>query len=185
MLRKGALVTLAGAGALALLAGPAGAAPTPGAAPAVSSPPTVSQLLPPDPPAPGPNRCSVDINGRTPGTYSAADNVVTQSYDLSGPQCKDGWYALVVLNGDDERQRTVFLVRGDGISRSVTFKQRLSFRPAVQAGVPAGHSLCVVAVTARAGRIQDVAPDQDNDLLTTLRTPECDPLGGGTARAFH
>jgi hypothetical protein len=173
MRRTRAVMTAVAAGALvALTAAPAGATTS------------VSQLLP-DPPAPGPNRCSVDIAGQNDSGYAAADNVVKFAYYLSGPTCKDAIYTLIIVNGDNARQRAVFAVRGDGTSSTVAFKQRLPFLPTTAAGAAAGSGLCVLAVTARAGRIQDVAPDQAGDVLTTLRSPECNSLTGIPARAFR
>ena len=129
-----------------------------------------------------------DIIGRGPG--AASGRQLEFSYTLAGGSCHSAIYGLIVRNSYDPRQIGIFLQRGDGKSKEVAYKVTLPFTPTQPSEtggiVPGEAGLCVTAFTFRGLHIEDIAPDrsptvEDTNLLTSV----CDPLKGGTARAFH
>ena len=130
----------------------------------------------PTAPAPAPS-CSTDIIGRGPG--SAVGRHVEFSYSLAGGQCRNGLYTLIIRNTYDPKQWAVFIKLGDGTSKDVFFNQDLPWTPTDppnDLGV-SGVGLCVTGVTTQGLRLGDIAPDPAD--------APCEPLRGGSARAFH
>jgi hypothetical protein len=128
------------------------------------------------PTPPNPAACSTDIVGRGPG--SAVGRQVEFSYTLGGGACRDAVYALIIRNTYDPQQVALFAQLGDGKSKDIFFRQDLPFTPtdpptAEQSGV----GLCVIGVVVRHLKIADIAPDPSE--------APCEPLRGGSARAFH
>jgi hypothetical protein len=122
--------------------------------------------------------CSTDIIGRGPG--SAVGRHIEFSYTLDGAACRTSLYALIVKNTYDPRQVAVFIKLGDGKSKDIFFSERLPWTPTpspVAEGSDGTEGLCVIGVTTRGLHIDDVAPDPQDG--------PCEPLHGGTARAFH
>jgi hypothetical protein len=100
---------------------------------------------------------------------------------LAGGQCRLSVYALIVRNTYDPKQVAVFAKLGDGKTKEVFFSQNLPFTPVQRsesgALVPGEAGLCVIGVTTQGLHIADIAPDPEDG--------PCEPLLGGTARAFH
>jgi hypothetical protein len=121
--------------------------------------------------------CSTDITGRGPG--SAVGRHVEFSYTLAGGACRNGLYTLIIRNTYDPKQWAIFIHRGDGKSKEIFFSQDLPWTPTDppnDLGL-SGLGLCVTGVTTEGLRIGDIAPDPQD--------APCEPLRGGTARAFH
>lgn len=156
--------TIVISGTLAGVIAGAGLAGSPAAAGVVPNPPV-------KPPA-----CSTDIIGRGPG--SAVGRHVEFSYTLGGGQCRDAVYALIIKNTYNSKQIALFAKLGDGVTKDVFFSQDLPFTPTdpPTAG-SSGVGLCVIGVTVRNFQIADIAPDPSE--------APCEPLRGGSARAFH
>lgn len=112
---------------------------------------------------------------------SSAGRHLEFGYTLAGGQCRLSIYALIVRNNYDPTQLAVFARFGDGKSKEVFFIQDLPFTPTQPSEtggiVPGGAGLCVIGVTTQGVRITDIAPDPQD--------APCEPLKGGTARAFH
>lgn len=152
----------AAAAAVGLVAAPSSAAGS------VSTPAPV--VAPTPPPA-----CSADIIGRGPG--EAIGRELRFSYTLAGAQCRTSLYTLIIKNTYNPKQVAVFIKLGDGRSKDVVFDQNLPWTPTQAGGVEGGAGLCVIGVTTLGFGIADVAPDPSD--------APCEPLRGGTARAFH
>ncbi len=133
--------------------------------------------------------CSTDITGRGPG--AAAGRHMEFSYTLAGGACRNAVYALIVRNTYDRKQLAIYLQLGDGLSKSISYAVDLPFTPTQPSDtgpglVPGEAGLCVTAFTLRGFHIRDIAPDRSPTVEdTNLLTAVCDPLKGGTARAFH
>jgi hypothetical protein len=135
----------------------------------------------PAPPAKTP-ACSTDIIGRGPG--EAIGRELRFSYTLAGPQCRGSLYTLIIKNTYDPKQLAIFIKIGDGKTKDVSFDQNLPWTPTgnpaaggVAGPVVDGPGLCVIGVTTQGFSIGDIAPDPQE--------ASCEPLRGGTARAFH
>jgi hypothetical protein len=172
---------LAVTGAVASVAAVAGIAGSP-AAGAATSAKAVQAHTKSKPAKPKPAKCSTDIIGRGPG--SAVDRKIEFSYSLKGAACVDGLYTLIVKNTYDPSQIAVFSKFGDGRSKDIFFAETLPWTPTpspIAEGSDGTEGLCVIGVTGTFSRqgfhIKDIAPDP--------KEAPCEPLQGGTARAFH
>jgi hypothetical protein len=130
----------------------------------------IAPTSPPKTPA-----CSSDIIGRGPG--EAIGRELRFSYTLDGAQCRNGLYSLIIKNTYNPKQIAIFIKVGDGKTKDVFFDQNLPWTPTQAGGVEGGAGLCVIGVTTQGLRISDIAPDPQE--------APCEPLRGGTARAFH